>query len=127
MDFLYLLWTILSFVLGLLWQVAWFLLRDLISAVLWLLVLAWALMSVRYRSFSQGALALVRFGRYGLRHLWRWLRGQPVPLPAPPPPTPKPRRTATVIRYRKPFGTVSISEELNVLLLAGTIFLLFLA
>jgi hypothetical protein len=125
MDFLYLLWTVLSFILGLVWQVVWFLLRDLISTALWLLVIAWALLSVRYRSFSQGALALVRFGRYGLQFLWRWLRGQPGALP--PAPSEKPQRKAAIrYKYRKPFGTVSISEELN-MLLVGAIFLLFLA
>ena len=123
MEFLYLLWTILSFVLGLVWQVAWFLLRDLISTVLWLLIAAWAFLSIRYRSFSLGALALTRFGGYGLRLLWRWARGGPGHPP--PPPREKPPRAAT-IRYRKTFGTVSISEELN-MLLVGAIFLLFLA
>jgi hypothetical protein len=124
MDILYLLWTVLSFILGLVWQAVWFLLRDLISTALWLLVIAWVLLSVRYRSFSKGALALVSFGRYGFQLLWRWLRGRPGTLP--PPPTGKPLRAAAVIRYRKPFGTVSISEELN-MLLVGAIFLLFLA
>ena len=124
MEILHLLWAILSFVLGLVWQVAWFLLRDLISTALWLLIAAWAFMSVRYRSLSLGALALTRFGGYGLRLLWRWARGGPGQL-TPPPPREKPLRAAT-IRYRKPFGTVSISEELN-MLLVGAIFLLFLA
>ena len=124
MDILHLLWAILSFVLGLAWQVAWFLLRDLISTALWLLIAAWAFLSVRYRSFSQGALALTRYGGYGMRFLWRWARGGPGQFP--PPPREKPVRAAAVIRYRKPFGTVSISEELN-MLLVGAIFLLFLA
>lgn len=35
MDILHLLWAILSFVLGLLWQAAWFILRDLLSTALW--------------------------------------------------------------------------------------------
>ncbi len=123
MEILHLLWVILSFVLGLVWQVAWFLLRDLISTVLWLLIAAWAFMSIRYRSFSLGALALTRYGGYGLRLLWRWTRGGPGHPP--PPPREKPPRAAS-IRYRKPFGTVSISEELN-MLLVGAIFLVFLA
>ena len=123
MDILHLLWAILSFVLGLFWQVAWFILRDLISTALWALIVAWAFLSVRYRSFSLGALALARFGTYGLQLLWRWLRGKPGALP--PPPREKPLRKAAV-RYRKPFATVSISEELN-MLLVGAIFLLFFA
>ena len=92
MEFLHLLWTILSFVLGLVWQVAWFLLRDLISTALWLLIAAWAFLSIRYRSFSLGALALTRFGGYGFRLLWRWARGGPGHLP--PPPREKPPRVA---------------------------------
>jgi hypothetical protein len=122
-DILYLLWGILSFVLGLAWQAAWFILRDLISTAVWVFIVAWLVLSVRYRSFSQGALAIARFGSYGLRLFWRWLRSQPGPLP--PSPGEKPLRKAGV-RYRKPFGTVSISEELN-MLLVGAIFLLFLA
>ena len=93
MEILHLLWAILSFVLGLVWQVAWFLLRDLISTALWLLIAAWAFLSIRYRSFSLGALALTRFGGYGLRLLWRWARGGPGHLP--PPPREKPPRAAT--------------------------------
>ena len=123
MDILYLLWAVLSFVLGLAWQAVWFILRDLISTAVWLFIVAWLVLSVRYRSFSLGALAIARFGSYGLRLFWRWLRSKPGPLP--PPPSEKRLRKARV-RYRKPFGTVSISEELN-MLLVGAIFLLFLA
>ncbi len=123
MDILHLLWAILSFVLGLAWQALWFILRDLISTALWGLIVAWAFLSVRYRSFSLGALALLRYGTYGLRLFWRWLRGKPGAMPAPL--REKPLR-ATVVRYRRPFGSVSISEELNMLLI-GAIFLLFFA
>jgi hypothetical protein len=123
MEILHLLWAILSFVFGLVWQMAWFLLRDLISTALWLLIAAWAFLSIRYRSFSLGALALTRFGGYGFRLLWRWARGGPAHLPPPPRETPL---RAAAIRYRKPLGTVSISGELN-MLLVGAIFLLFLA
>jgi hypothetical protein len=124
MDILHLLWAILSFVLGLVWQAAWFILRDLISTTVWALIVAWFVLSVRYRSFSLGALALARFGTYGLRLFWRWLRGKPGALP--PPPREKPLRRAAAVRRRTRFGTVSISEELN-MLLVGAIFLLFLA
>ncbi len=120
---LHLLWAIFSFALGLVWQLAWFILRDLVSTTLWILIVAWLVLSVRYRSFSLGALALLRYGTYGLRLFWRWLRGAPGAMP--PPPREKPLR-ATAPRRRRPFGTVSISEELN-MLLAGAIFLLFLA
>ncbi len=123
MDILHLLWAIFSFALGLVWQLAWFILRDLVSTTLWILIVAWLVLSVRYRSFSLGALALLRYGTYGLRLFWRWLRGAPGAMP--PPPREKPLR-ATAARRRRPFGTVSISEELN-MLLAGAIFLLFLA
>ncbi len=123
MDILHLLWAILSFVLGLVWQIAWFILRDLVSTAFWALIAAWLFLSARYRSFSQGVLALVRFGTYGLRLFWRWLRGKPGALPSPR--REKPRRAAA-IRYRKPFGTVSISEELN-MLLVGAMLLLILA
>lgn len=122
MDILHLLWAILSFVLGLLWQAAWFILRDLLSTALWALIVAWLILSVRYRSFSLGGLAIARYGGYGLRLFWRWLRGTPGALPTPP--REKPLRAA--VRYRKPFGTMSISEQLN-MLLVGFIFLLFLA
>jgi hypothetical protein len=44
MDVLNLLWTALSFVL-----------RDLISTLLWILIVAWLLLSVRYRSFAGGS------------------------------------------------------------------------
>ncbi|MGO9544477.1 MAG: hypothetical protein ACLPPF_06745 [Rhodomicrobium sp.] len=123
MEFLNLLWAVLSFVLGLVWQAAWFILRDLISTLLWGLIVAWLILGVRYRSFSAGALALVRYGGYGLRLFWRWLRGTPSAFPAQPREKPS---LASKVRYRKPFGTMSISEQLNMLLVAA-IYLLFFA
>jgi hypothetical protein len=122
MEILHLLWAILAFVLGLLWQAAWFILRDLVSTLLWLLIAAWLILAVRYRSFSLGALAIARYGGYGLKLFWRWLRG--VPGAMPPPPREKKLRAA--VRYRKPFGTMHVSEQLN-MLLVGAILLLFLA
>jgi hypothetical protein len=53
MDVLNLLWTALSFVLSILWSLVWFVLRDLISTLLWIL-------SVRYRSFVGGSVAMLR-------------------------------------------------------------------
>ncbi len=120
MEILNLLWTVFSFVLSLVWEFAWFILRDLISTLLWILIVAWLVLGVRYRSFSSGTVALLRYGGYGLRLFWRWLRGTPGALPAPP------RETIRIIkaRRRKPFGTMSISEQLN-MLLVGAIYLMF--
>jgi hypothetical protein len=123
MEILNLLWNVLSFTFGLVWQVAWFLLRDLISAILWLLVAVWLVLSVRYRSFSAGLFALLRYGGLGLRLLWRWLRGAPAPALAQ---GPRQRAQAAKLQYRKPVGTMSISEQLN-MLLVGAIYLLILA
>jgi hypothetical protein len=120
MELLNLLWSILSFVSALLWQLAWFVLRDLISTLLWILIAAWLILSVRYRSFSSGTIALLRYGGYALRLFWRWLRGTPGALPPPPRET----KRMTKARRRKPFGTMSVSEQLN-MLLAGAIYLLF--
>jgi len=121
MELLHFLWAVLSFVLGLVWQAAWFLLRDLISTALWLLVIGWLILSVRYRSFSAGALALLRYGTFGFRLLWRWLWGKPAAMPAPP----RGREIrALELRRRRPFGTMSVSEQLN-MLLVGALYLLF--
>ncbi|MGO9171953.1 MAG: hypothetical protein ACLP7P_08315 [Rhodomicrobium sp.] len=124
MEILHLLWGVLSFVLGLLWQLAWFILRDLISSLLWLLIVAWLILGVRYRSFTAGALVLLRYGTFGLRLFWRWLRGTPGAVPAPP--AGKALQAAARARRRRPFGTMSVSEQLN-MLLVGAIYLLFFA
>ena len=122
MEVLSLLWTVLSFVLGLVWQAAWFILRDLVSTALWAVIAAWLILSVRYRSFPAGALTLLRYGGYGLRLLWRWLRGSPAAaLPKPPSPSPQ---CAGKLRRRQPFGTMSISGQLNMLLVAAIYLLL---
>ena len=120
MEILNLLWNVLSFTFGLVWQVAWFLLRDLISAILWLLVAVWLVLSVRYRSFSAGTFALLRYGGFGFRLLWRWLRGTPGPSAMP---AQRKREQLAKLRYRRPFGTMSVSEQLN-MLLVGAIYLL---
>jgi hypothetical protein len=128
MDFLNLLWTVLSFLLGIIWSLAWFVVRDLISTLLWIFIVAWLLLSVRYRSFTGGSIAMLRYARYGANFFWRWLRGSPsAALPAPPAPRVV---TKEVVKYvpaktrRRPFGTMSISDQLN-MLLVGAIFLLF--
>jgi hypothetical protein len=121
MEILSLLWTVLSFLLGLVWSLVWFVLRDLISTLLWILIVAWLILSVRYRSFTAGTLAMLRYSRYGLRLFWRWLRGTPGALPAPPAGG---KIEAERARRRRPFGTMSISEQLN-MLLVGAVYLLF--
>lgn len=127
MDILNYTWTVLSFLLGVLWWFVWFILRDLISTLLWIVVVAWLLLSVRYRSFTGGTVAMLRYGRYGLQIFWRWLRGAPpsaLTLPSPK------VITKEVVKYvpakvrRRPFGTMSISEQLNMLLI-GSLYLLF--
>jgi hypothetical protein len=123
MEILNLLWNVLSFTFGLVWQVAWFLLRDLISTILWILVASWLVLSVRYRSFSAGIFALLRYTGIGLRLFWRWLRGAPGPSPVR---GPGKREQAAKMQHRRPFGTMSVSEQLN-MLLVGALYLLILA
>jgi hypothetical protein len=122
MDLLTLLWNFLILVLGLAWQLVWFLLRDLISALLWILIAAWLVLSVRYRSFTAGALTVLRYGGYGLRLIWSWLRGSPAPG----------RRVAgeralrrSKAARRAPLGTMSISTQLNILIVGGFYLLIF--
>ena len=112
MDILNLLWTALSFVLSILWSLVWFVLRDPISTLVWMLIAAWLLLSVRYRIFVGGSVAMLRYGRYGLNIFWRWLRGTPTSALA----LPSPKvMTKEVVKYvpskgrRRPFGTVSIT------------------
>jgi hypothetical protein len=118
-DFLSALWAVLSFLLGLIWSVVWFILSDLLSTLLWMLIVVWLLFSVRYRSFTTGGLALLRYGRYGAQFLWRWLRGKPASLPE------AGVNVRTEIQYRRhvPFGHVSLSEQLNMALVASVLFL----
>jgi hypothetical protein len=122
MDAVNLLWTIIVFVLGLVWSLIWFVLRDLVSTLLWLLIAGWLILSVRYRSFTAGGLALLRYARFALTAFWRWLRGTPGPAPA------RVRRADRIEVKRRlrraPFGTMSISEQLN-MLLVGALYLLF--
>jgi hypothetical protein len=122
MEVFYLLWSAFSFAASLLWQLAWFVLRDLISTLIWILIVAWLILGVRYRSFSSGSLALLRYGGYGLRLFWRWLRGSPAAMPA----APREARDLKRAGRRRPFGTMSVSEQLN-MLLVGAFYLLFLA
>ena len=121
------LWTAFGFVLSVLWSLAWFVLRDLVSTLLWILIVAWLLLSVRYRSFMGGSVALLRYGRYGLSIFWRWLRGAPasaLSLPAPKVITREVVKYVPSKKRRQKFGTMSISEQLN-MLLVGALYLLF--
>jgi hypothetical protein len=80
-DFLYILWTIVSFIIGVLWSIVWFILRDLLSTLLWVGIAIWLAFVLRYRSFGLGSLALLRWVRYAAAWGWRWLRG-PARAPA---------------------------------------------
>jgi hypothetical protein len=129
MDILNLIWTVLSFLLGILWSLVWFIVRDLISTLLWMLIVAWLLLSVRYRSFTGGSIAMLRYSRYAGAVFWRWLRGTPsAALPSLP--TPK-VITKEVVKYvpgktrRRPWGSMSISDQLNMLLVAALYLLFF--
>lgn len=112
-DFLSILWTIISFIIGILWSIVWFILSDLISTVLWLGIAVWLAFVLRYRSFHLGSLAVLRWARYGVMFLWRWIRGTPangMVRPAEP-------VTKIVREYHRriPLGYASLSEQLNVL------------
>jgi hypothetical protein len=114
-DFFSVLWTILSFVLGILWNLVWFVLRDLISTVLWIGVVVWLAFVLRHRSFSLGTLAMLRYARYALAMLWRWVLGRPSHGFAPP----REPETRIVKEYqrRSPLGHASVSEQMNVLVI----------
>jgi membrane protein DedA with SNARE-associated domain len=115
-DFLSVLWTIVSFILGLAWAIVWFVLRDLLSTLVWIGIAVWIAFVLRHRSFRDGSLALLRYARYGAVYAWRWVRGRPGGVVPPPPVT----ETKVVREYRVriPFGYVSASEQLNALLIA---------
>jgi hypothetical protein len=114
-DFLYILWTILSFIIGVVWSVVWFILRDLLSTLLWLGIAVWLAFVLRYRSFGLGSLALLRYVRYVGEWGWRWLRGRPgdAALRAPAPVT----KVVKEYHDRIPLGYVSASEQINVILI----------
>jgi hypothetical protein len=115
-DFLSVIWTIVSFILGLAWAVVWFVLRDLLSTLVWIGIAVWLAFVLRHRSFAYGSMALLRYARYGAVLAWRWVRGRPDGLPPPAPVT----VTKIVKEYRAriPFGYISASEQLNALLIA---------
>ena len=109
------LWTILSFIFGILWSIVWFILSDLISTVLWIGIVIWLAFVLRHRSFSLGSLAMLRYARYGVGMLWRWVRGRPANGTMPPPEP----VTKIVKEYQRriPLGYASVSEQMNVLMI----------
>ena len=114
-DFFSILWTIVSFILSILWGLIWFVLRDLLSTLLWVGIAVWLGFVLRYRSFSLGSLALLRYARYGVALLWRWIRGSPASGTAP---LPKPvTKIVREYRQRIPLGYASVSEQMNVLII----------
>ncbi len=112
------LWWLVSFVLSLAWALAWFIIRDLISTLVWAGLVAWIVLALRYRSAVQGALAMARYARSGALHVLRWVRGRPAE------PAVQFKREVEVRRMRVvPLGYVSISAQMN----AGVVLLLVLA
>ena len=112
-EFFSILWTIISFILGILWSIVWFILSDLLSTLAWIGIVIWLGFALRYRSFTHGSLALLRYGRYGLAWLWRWLRGRPYPGM---PPVEAETKVVKEYRNRVPLGYISLSEQINVIL-----------
>jgi len=114
-DFLSIVWTIVSFIVGVMWSIVWFILRDLLSTLLWVAIAVWLAFVLRYRSFGLGSLALLRYVRYAAAWGWRWLRGSPAgaALRAPPP------VTKVVKEYHRhiPLGYVSASDQINVIVI----------
>lgn len=117
-DFLSILWTIFSFILGIAWSIVWFILSDLISTLLWIGIAVWLGFVLRYRSFGLGSLSMLRYARYAAVWLWRWVRGKPGSsiLAAAPPPPPE---IKVVKEYQKrvPLGYISASEQINALII----------
>lgn len=112
-DFFSILWTIVSFIFGILWSIVWFVLSDLLSTLVWIGIVVWLGFVLRYRSFSLGSLALLRYGRYGVVWLWRWVRGRPYAgLPQVEPVT----KIVKEYHSRVPLGYASVSEQINVVL-----------
>lgn len=111
-DFFSIVWTIVSFIIGILWSIVWFVLSDLLSTLAWIGIVIWLGFALRYRSFTLGSLALLRYGRYGLAWLWRWVLNRPGPGAMPAEPV-----TKIVREYRDkvPLGYASVSEQINVL------------
>lgn len=112
-DFFSILWTIVSFIIGILWGIVWFILRDLLSTLAWIGIVIWLGFALRYRSFTLGSLALLRYGRYCVVWLWRWVLNRPVPGGMPAEPVTK---IVKEYRDRIPLGYASMSEQINIAL-----------
>jgi len=107
-EILGLLWWLVTFVLALVWSLAWFIIRDLISTLVWAGLVAWIVLALRYRSAVQGTMAMVRYARAGLGYVWRWVRGRPADAPL------QVKREVRVERVRVvPLGYVSVSAQMN--------------
>lgn len=117
-DFLSILWTIVSFILGIAWSLVWFILRDLLSTLLWLAIAIWVGFALRYRSFTLGSLAMLRYGRRGVGLLWRWLRSKPADAALLAASVPPPTKIVKEYHRHVPLGYVSVSAQLNVVLVA---------
>ncbi|MFP3920439.1 MAG: hypothetical protein ACLFPA_06870 [Dichotomicrobium sp.] len=107
-EILGLVWWLITFVFSMIWSLVWFILRDLISTLVWAGLVVWIVLALRYRSAVQGAMAMVRYARSGLAYGWRWARGQPADAPV------QVKREVRVERIRYvPIGYVSVSAQMN--------------
>jgi len=95
-------------VLSMIWSLAWFIVRDLISTLVWAGLVAWIVLALRYRSAVQGSMAMVRYARAGVGYVWRWVRGRPADAPV---------AVKTKIEVQRlpyiPLGFVSVSAQMN--------------
>jgi hypothetical protein len=126
-EFFSFLWTIISFLLSIVWWFVWFILRDLISTILWLGIVVWIGFALRYRSFTEGTLAMLRYGRKGVLFLWRWVRGKPgesaLATMASAAAAERVVKVVKEYKERVPLGYMPVSGQLNALLLALLILL----
>ncbi len=125
-EFFSVLWTIISFLLSIAWWFVWFILRDLISTILWLGIVVWIGFALRYRSFAEGTLAMLRYGRKGMLLLWRWVRGKPGESALATMASAAAEPVVKVVKEYKervPLGYMPVSGQLNALLLTLLILL----
>lgn len=103
-------WSLIAFVLSMVWGLAWFIVRDLISTLVWAGLVAWIVLALRYRSAVQGSMAMVRYARAGVGYVWRWARGRPADAPV---------AVKTKVEIQRvpyiPLGFVSASAQMNAL------------